>query len=894
MQIRLIKKVGTAIRSGKISLRRSVIIALIGASLLSFVAGHLIASLFFSDVLRGNSLASSRLLFPILKNEILSRMEQGEQDRHHLAEVLTDQEGQALNLRIRIHPGAQLHPAGGLWQQLDDELLRLQLQRGEAVAQEKFGTLTHYYPLPAETACLGCHQQARRGEILGYIELSQDLQALVHGKWTDLLLLLICLAPFPFGMALLVTSTVNRRLKHATDRLHDKIKDAGNIDELTSLDLKSLNLGFVELNLILLQFRKFIHKVKHVAVDREILAFEIRLLEKFIITSAVVKDWKQHIGRLLREINTILPAHTLFSIFKVDDELYDLDIFWRGVPSEAMKQEITAAIAAVLAENDCNISMVGVSVKHTIVDTDVRIEAADVEELALQTKSLIMDAPRIGGVIGIGVQALNPQDPVMALVIDGILTSLLNVVGSVRAIYIYTKELEYYATRDPLTHLYNQRMFWELLDYELFRAMRHEYQFTVLFIDLDNFKRVNDNYGHSFGDQFLVATTRQIRQVLRDGDILTRYGGDELAVILPEIGEEQGYAAAERIRNAIETLALAAPDGSTVKATISIGLAAFPEHAGDAKTLFLVADNMMYKAKKEGKNAIGCPCAADLEDIFRKNEERNSLIYRALDHEELILPYFQPIVAVARNEIQIHELLMRIVDGERVVPAGEFVEQAENLGLMHRFDLILIRKAFQQIQAVGYQGVLFVNISPKSLITGRFIRAIRELAQTYGVVPHNIVFEITERETCKNLNALEKFVVELKNEGFRFAVDDFGSGYSSFQYIKSFSIDFLKIDGEFIACLPYDQTYQAFVKSMVTLAQELGIKTVAEFVETEEILQLVNAFGIDYAQGYHIGRPAENFAPSDPLTDQRSAAANSDPLLPMTRCASLGLQTGKG
>jgi diguanylate cyclase (GGDEF)-like protein len=848
------------LRAGKISLRRGILITILAASLLSFVGGHLIASLFFTDVLRNNSLANARLLFPILKKEILSHMEQGEQDAQHLADILTEKEGLALNLQIQIFDKNQLLSAGRLWERIDDEASRLQLQRGEGVAREKYGILEQFYPLQADAVCLGCHQEAKPGETLGYVEFSQDLMAMTHGRWTDLLLLMVCLSPFPVGMALLAATSCNRRLKYATDRLHDEIRDAGTIGDLTSLDLKSLNLGFVELNLILLQFRKFVHKIKNIAVDKEILAFEIRLLEKFIITSAVVKDWKQHIGRLLLEINTIINAHTLFSIFKVDDELYDLDIFWRGIPTEKMKQDISAIIVGVLSGNDCEISMVGVTVNHTVVDTDARIDAVDVEGLAIQTKSLILDAPRIGGVIGIGVQALKPQDPVMSLVIDGVLTSLLNVVGSVRAIYKYTRELEYYATRDSLTHLYNQRMFWELLDYELSRAARHDYRFSILFIDLDNFKLINDNYGHKFGDQFLVEATRRVRQVLRDGDILTRYGGDEFAVILPEVGEEQAYAAAERIRNGIETLALETPDGATVKATISIGLASFPEHGTDAKTLFVVADTLMYQAKKEGKNAIGCPCADDLENIFRKNEERNSLIYRALDNEDLILPYFQPIVHVKHDGIRIHELLMRMVDGDRLVPAEEFVEQAENLGLMLRFDLILIRKAFARIQQEGYQGLLFINISPKSLITGRFIRTIRELARAHSVVPHNIVFEITERETCKNLNVLEKFVIELKNEGFRFAVDDFGSGYSSFQYIKSFSIDFLKINGDFIACLPHDQTYQAFVKSMVTLAQELGIETVAEFVENEEILRIVDEFGVDFAQGYHIGRPAALFS----------------------------------
>ena len=426
---------------------------------------------------------------------------------------------------------------------------------------------------------------------------------------------------------------------------------------------------------------------------------------------------------------------------------------------------------------------------------------------------MILQKPHIGGVVGIGVQSEMTKDAIRSLVIDGVLTTLLNAVGSIKAIYKYTKDLEYYATRDPLTNLYNQRLFWELLGYEIGRAQRHGQKFSLLVIDLDNFKNINDSHGHILGDRYLTGIADVLRGALRDGDILARYGGDEFVVILPDADEEQVFAVATRILEGAGAFAITAQDGSKIKATVSIGFAVYPVHAMNAKDLFLFADNMMYKAKSEGKNTIIVPTEEDVVEVFRATGEMTVIVMNAIE-EKTLIPYFQPIVDMKNGKVEGHEVLSRIKTDKGILKAEEFIEVAERLGVVSKLDYVVMENVFRKVRDERYKGSLFINLSPKSLILKEFIPRVLKLTKEYEIDHAHIVFEITERDTVKNMSLLEKFVHDLKFEGFKFAIDDFGSGFSSFHYIKRFPVDFLKIEGEFIRSMTGDRKDRAFVKTM--------------------------------------------------------------------------------
>lgn len=429
----------------------------------------------------------------------------------------------------------------------------------------------------------------------------------------------------------------------------------------------------------------------------------------------------------------------------------------------------------------------------------------------------------------------------------------------VRALDRYEQEAETYASRDPLTGLYNQHTFWDLLSYETQRARRQGYKFSLLSIDLDNFKVINDKYGHETGDLYLKEFSTVLKEAVRKGDIPARFEGDNFMAILPVCDEEQSFVVCNRIMTAMRDRAITLPDGLQVRETVSIGVAVYPNHAQEAHDLYLLADLMLTQAKTSGKDHMSFPSEGDNVELIKNLSETNILILEALhsrQHKRLV-PYFQPIVSVKDRSVLAYEVLTRIVMQDRVIPAADFIAAAENMGAIGKIDYLLIEQAFAIVKERKYPGTLFLNLSPKAMVIRDFLPTVKSLFRNFNIDPATMVFEITERDTVKNLHLIEGFVRKLRDEGFRFAIDDFGAGYSSFQYLKSFHVDFLKVDGEFIRNMHGSGSIeQEIVASIATLANRLRIKTIAEYVETESILGQVESAGIHYAQGYYIKRPS--------------------------------------
>ena len=762
------------------------------------------------------------------------------------------------NINVVIYQSEALSERyGRMYEVLPDQQVKNVFKNGLPASFETDSIIRHVYPLIASSECLGCHTKSRSGEVLGVIDTRINIAAeLKETRW-NIMMFLAMVALIPFSAAFFLARRFSSRMSRSLADLHGRIEGVNRISDLKLLEVQDLELGFSEFTCMFDEMKKVIGKLRDVAIDKDVLEFEVKLLERFIITSEIVRDWKAHVCHILIEINSIIETYFFFSLFMVDEESYDLEVFWRNTPSDQTKKFFETVIRDRLSQSPRFAHVINVNIIHNIAMPLASLPPLKVEDIELQTKSLFLEAPRIGGIVGIGVISELGQYPARALVIESILATLLNVVGSVKAIYRYTKELEFYATRDPLTNLCNQRVMWEMLNVEIERAARHNYNFALLHLDVDNFKIINDSYGHAFGDKILQGVSEIVKSALRKGDIPARYGGDEFSVILPESEGQQAYLVAQRIVDDLKEISFTPADGGALKVSVSIGVSLFPTHARTSKELFMMADNMRQKAKYSGKNQVAIPSDDDLAEVYRMIGEKNIMIMKAIE-ERVIEPYFQPIVNVVTGLVDAHEVLMRInlPDG-KVMCAEEFVDIAENMGVISKMDYILMEKAFRKAAAGSYRGLLFINISPKALILSEFIPTVRRLTREYGINPSCIVFEITERETVKNMALLERFVLDLKLENYKFAIDDFGAGFSSYQYLKRFPVDFLKVEGDFVRGMTNSGGVDmAIVKSIATLAHGLGIKTVGEYVENEDILKAVGVVGLTYAQGYHVGIPS--------------------------------------
>jgi diguanylate cyclase (GGDEF)-like protein len=725
---------------------------------------------------------------------------------------------------------------------------------GKTVVEAPAGGVRYLMPLVAGERCMRCHGAAKEGDVLGVIEVRQDFGPLLEQSRRDFLLWMAGLTPVLMLLAAAAVWRVSNRIERSVDGVSQAVSKVNAVADLKNLHFERHDPGFEEFERLFAHLGELVNKLRDVAVDKDVLRFEIGLLEKFVITSEVVRDWGEYISRLLGEINKVMPTHVLFSVFQVDDEAFDLEIFWFEMPSETTRIMVERHVRNVIsAERLSELSQVSLHHHFPTVRTGREL-VFDEKEVALHTKTLIVDHPKIGGIVGIGVNANVVGDDTLRLVMDSILSTMLNVVGSVKAIHKYTRDMEYYATRDPLTDLYNRRVFWELFEYEVARAQRHAYQFALLVIDLDNFKLVNDNYGHTVGDRYLQGIAHAVKSILRPGDIFARFGGDEFVLLLPETQMQAACGVAQRVLESIGAMQIASDDGVPITGSASIGLAVYPLNADNAKDLFLFADNMMYKAKQAGKQQIGVPTDEEVAEVFRDMTANTVQVVNAVN-EGRIVPFFQPILQLDGNRVVAFEVLSRLsLDGQHI-EAGRFIEYAEKAGVIHRLDLMVMEQAMRVAAEMKFDGQVFLNLSPRALTLSDFLKTLKQTVADCGVRPEQIVFEITERDTVKNIVVLERLVAELKLEGFKLAIDDFGSGFSSFQYLRRFPVDFLKIEGDFVANILENQKDRAFVETIRKLAADLGIQVIAEHVEDERVLDELRAIGVGYAQGYYIGRP---------------------------------------
>jgi diguanylate cyclase (GGDEF)-like protein/PAS domain S-box-containing protein len=422
------------------------------------------------------------------------------------------------------------------------------------------------------------------------------------------------------------------------------------------------------------------------------------------------------------------------------------------------------------------------------------------------------------------------------------------------------KELERHIDRlvdhDFLTALFNGRRFEQALTQETKSADRYGGGGAVLLIDLDHFKAVNDQFGHRAGDDLLKAVAATLRERIRETDVLARLGGDEFGIILRKVGAGQAEVIADGIVKALRRQTAMLAD-QQIPVTASIGVALL-----DGLTsleILAAADLAMYDAKEAGRDRVAVyrpESGAHPRASSRLAEAER--IQRALTHDQLEL-HGQPIVDLATNEISQYELLLRLrTDDGRLLQPSAFLYVAERFGTILAIDCWVVRQAIALIGRQAKAGrslTVNVNISAKSIGNPQLIAVIDRAIADEHISPACLVFELTETAAIGNIDQAKIFTTELKSRGCRFALDDFGSGFGSFYYLKHLPFDYFKIDGDFICGLGANAVDQLVVDAIVGIAKGMGKKTVAEFVTDGDMMQRLRDSGIDYAQGFHVGAP---------------------------------------
>jgi diguanylate cyclase (GGDEF)-like protein len=421
-------------------------------------------------------------------------------------------------------------------------------------------------------------------------------------------------------------------------------------------------------------------------------------------------------------------------------------------------------------------------------------------------------------------------------------------------------ELRYLADHDSLTGLLNRRSFRTKLDRYVSFSARYGGQGAVMIIDIDGLKEVNDRLGHQSGDNLIRRVAEILRERVRTTDLVARLSGDEFAVLIPQTDTDGALQLGEDLRAQV---AEGFPDSELGAATISVGVTMFGgERDVGSEAVLVAADQAMYRAKEEGRNQVSVfDDSSQGPGVPRRAQTTTARIRDALTKDRLSLAT-QPIRSLASGAVERYELLLRMTgESGELLPAAAFIETAERSGMVQELDRWVVARALEMLaerERAGEPVSLHINLSGASLTDISVLEYIERRLDEGDADPGRCTFEITKTARVEDYETAAGFADRLTEFGCEVAIDDYGAGFSPFHYLKTIPFDVIKIDGAFIRDMPRNDADQLTVKAIVEIARGLGKRTIAEFVQDDETTRMLREYGVDMAQGYHLGRPVDS------------------------------------
>jgi diguanylate cyclase (GGDEF)-like protein len=416
------------------------------------------------------------------------------------------------------------------------------------------------------------------------------------------------------------------------------------------------------------------------------------------------------------------------------------------------------------------------------------------------------------------------------------------------------RQLEHLTIHDSLTGLYNRRYFEISLEHVIAGSARSELPHALLYIDLDHFQMVNSCFSHRDGDLALKEISALLASRTREADLLCRMGGDEFAMLLTNTDSQRAMAVAEGLVDLLNGYQYSR-DGHRITIGCSIGVSMIDGDRSSSCEYLIRADKASFVAKSRGRNLVHIYNPEDREDDeLRQGIDWAHRVRQALGDNRLDL-YIQPVREVATGNINYYEALLRLrsQDLTTIIAPGVFIPAMEKAGQIHLLDRWVINRAVESLSQYAELERLAVNLSGRAFADPQLPALVEDLLLKHGVDPKRIIFEITETTSIANINQTQHMIHRLRGLGCHFALDDFGTGYCSFHYLRQLPVDYIKLDGSYIKNIVSNEFDRAMVRSMNEIAHLLGKKTVAECVETDEVLSYLKDIGVDYVQGYSIG-----------------------------------------